>query len=88
MVTVTIVCIIMTIMAYGVMLMLNRQIEELHAEINQMYSKQTKAESRIENCEKILLDTAKRAHRHDQQYANMIAKVKATEHAIEQMKGY
>ena len=88
MVTVTIVCIIMTIMAYGVMLMLNRQIEELQAEINHMYSIQTKAESRIENCEEILLDTAKRAHRHDQQYANMIAKVKATEHAIEQMKGY
>ena len=88
MVTVTIVCIIMTVMAYGVMLMLNRQIEELQAEINHMYSIQTKAESRIENCEEILLDTAKKAHKHEQQYANMIAKVKATEHAIEKMKGY
>lgn len=88
MVTVTIVCIIMTIMAYGVMLMLNRQIEELQAEINTMYGKQTKAESRLENCEEIILDTAKKAHKHEQQYANLIAKVKATEHAIEQMKGY
>lgn len=88
MVTVTIVCIIMTVMAYGVMLMLNRQIEELQAEINHIYSIQTKAESRIENCEEILLETARKAAKHEQQYANMIAKVKATEHAIEQMKGY
>lgn len=88
MVTVTVVCILMTIMAYGVMLMLNRQIAELQAEINTMYGKQTKAESRLENCEEILLDTAKKAHKHEQQYANMIAKVKATEHAIEQMRGY
>lgn len=88
MVTVTIVCILMTIMAYGVMLMLNRQIAEVQAEINTMYGKQTKAESRLENCEEILLDTAKKAHKHEQQYANMIAKVKETERAIEQMKGY
>lgn len=88
MITVTVICIIMTVTAYSVMLMINRQIVTLQEELNQIYANQTKAESRIENCEEILLDTAKKAQKHEQQYSNMVAKIKANTHAIEHMKGY
>ena len=88
MVTVTVICVLMTAMAYAVMLMLNRQIAVLQEEINEMYSKQNRHESRIENCEEILLDTAKKAGRHEQQYANIIAKQKEAERKIERIEGY
>lgn len=88
MVTVTVICVLMTTMAYAVMLMMNRQIAVLQEEINEMYSEQGRHESRIENCEEILLDTAKKAGRHEQQYANIIAKQKETERKIERIEGY
>ena len=61
MVTVTIIAIIMTASAYGVMLMLNKQIDTLQTEIGELYQKQRRYDSRLEDCEAILLDTAKRA---------------------------
>lgn len=88
MVTVAIICALMTATAYAVMLMMNRQIAVLQEEINEVYSKQNKHESRIENCEEILLDTAKKASRHEQQYANIIAKQKEAERKIERIEGY
>ena len=88
MVTVTIIAIIMTIMAYGVMLMLNRQIADLQSEIGELYKKQMRYDSRLEDCEEILLDTAKRAGKHDQQYANIIAKQRENELQIKKLRGY
>ena len=88
MVTVTVVSVLMTIMAYAVMLMMNRQIAVLQDEINEMYLKQIRYNSRIEDCEEILLDTAKKAHKHEQQYANIVARQKENERVIAQMKGY
>ena len=71
MVTVTVVCILMTIMAFVAMLMMNKQILILQEEINEMYHNQSRYDSRIENCEEILLDTAKRTHKHEQQIGNL-----------------
>ena len=88
MVTVTIIAIIMTLMAYGVMLMLNRQIADMQSEIGELYQKQRRYDSRLEDCEEILLDTAKRAGKHEQQYANIIAKQKENETAIRKLRGY
>ena len=88
MVTVTVIALLMTLMAYGVMLMLNKQIAELQEEISELFNKQMKYEERLEDCEEILLDTAKRAGRHDQQYANIIAKQKESERQISKLRGY
>ena len=88
MITVTVISILMTITAYATMLMMNRQIAVLQEEINEMYHRQSRYDSRMEDCEEILLDTAKKAHKHEQQYGCIIAKQKEQEHAIERLKGY